>query len=78
MSRGKFNNILKEKIRQRSLEYLSNMRGSKGKYIEYTNLEMAQYLLPNNSKITIVDKKLLFSIKNRMVKISDNFRGKMT
>ena len=54
------------------------MRSSKGKHIEYKNLEMAQYLSPNNSKLTIADKKLFFSIKNRMVKIPDNFRGKMT
>ena len=37
---------------------------------------MAEYLLPTNSKLTISQKQKMFSVKNRMIEISENFHGK--
>ena len=37
---------------------------------------MAEYLLPTNYMLTIAQKQKMFSIKNRMVEISDNFPNK--
>ena len=40
---------------------------------ENPNLEMADYLLPTNEKLTIEEKRNLFAIRNRMVDICSNF-----
>ena len=48
-------------------------RGSKGNQIEYSSLEMAEYLLPYNHKVNIEEKQQIFAIKTRMVDIPYNF-----
>ena len=48
-------------------------RGSKGKEIVYKRLEMADYLLPHNEKISIEEKQRLFSFRNRMIDVGNNF-----
>ena len=50
--------------------------GSKGKEIEYSCLKMAEFLLPNEY-LSISEKRQIFSIRNRMVNIENNFRSKM-
>ena len=39
----------------------------------YNNLEMADYLLPLNDLLSIEEKINMFSTRNRMVDIADNF-----
>ena len=56
--------------------YLQSKRGSKGREIKYTILEMSEYLLPCNSKLNIEEKQNLFSIRNRLTKIPINFGQK--
>ena len=51
-------------------------RGSKGIEIEYSSLKMAEYLLPNDD-LTITEQRHIFSIRNRMINIENNFRGKL-
>ena len=72
MSKTKFKKILKSKILVNAFHYLQSKRGSKGKEIKYTILEMSDYLLPFNSKLNIEEKQHLFSIRNRMTKIPMN------
>ena len=60
MPRIKFKNLIKIRIERNALEYLQNKRGSKGKEIEFTSLEMSEYLLPYNS---IMRKKTDVCIK---------------
>ena len=50
-----------------------NKRCSKGKEIEYSALEIAEYLLPVNDKMSIDQKQRMFSVKNRTVDKPDNF-----
>ena len=77
MTKNKFNRILKEKIKVSSLKYLLEKKGHKGKETEYGSLQMAEYLQPFGNKLTVEEKRELFSIRNRMVDIPDNFpRGK--
>ena len=77
MTKNKFNRILKEKIKVSALKYLLEKKGHKGKEIEYGSLQMAEYLQPFGNKLTVEEKRELFSIRNRMVDIPDNFpRGK--
>ena len=68
--------MVKNKIEIKALEYLHSKRGSKGQEIEYTSLEMAEYLIPYNSKLNIEEKRKMFEIRNRMTKISNNFGNK--
>ena len=56
-----------------AFEYLTSRRGSKGQEIEYTELKMAEYLLPNHEKITTKEQRNILEIRNRMVPIPSNF-----
>ena len=76
MSKRKYSTILKDKTREFALKYLLEKRGSKGQEIEYSNLEMADYLLPFNNCLTIDEKCELFAVKNRMIDIPNNFSSK--
>ena len=56
-----------------AFEYLTSRRGSKRQEIEYTELKMALYFLPNHEKITTEEQRNIFEIRNRKVPISSNF-----
>ena len=56
-----------------ALRYLLENRGKKGCEIEYRSLEMADYLLPFNNKLTIEEKCNLFAVRNKMINIESNF-----
>ena len=45
------------------------------KGIEYQKLEMADYLTPLNKKLNIENKRIMFSVRNRMVDIKSNFKA---
>ena len=76
MPRNKFKNIVKSKILINALEYLQSKQGSKGQEIKYTELEMADYLQPYNSKLSIEEKRRLFALRNRMTEIPSNYGKK--
>ena len=65
--------MIKTKISEISLKYLLNKRCSKGKEIKYESLEMADYLKPFNQNLTVEEKRKVFSIRNRMIEIGNNF-----
>ena len=69
----KFSGIIQKAIQKRAFEYLISKQGSKGQEIRYTELKMAEYLLPSYEKITIEEQRNIFSIRNRMVAIPSNF-----
>ena len=73
MSKNKFTKMLKMKIKENALEYLLEKKGSKGSEIDYSELEMANYLLPLNDKLKIEEKQRLFAMRNRMIEIPNNF-----
>ena len=76
MSKEQFRKILKKSIAEKALQYLINKRGSKGQEIEYSRLKMAEYLLPQDENISILDQQYIFSMRNRMVQIGQNFPEK--
>ena len=55
--------------------YLTEKQMKKGKEITYSKIEMAEYLLPD-SNLSTEQKRRLFSIRNKMVDISDNFSSR--
>ena len=69
----KFKKILETSIKLKS--YSIDLRGSKGAEMKYSSLKMAEYVLPNE-EFSITEKRQIFSIRNRMVNIENNFRGK--
>ena len=73
MTKNKFRNMLKSRITENALEYLTNKKGSKGKEMNYSEIEMSEYLLPFNEKLSISEKRRMFAIKNRMIDIPSNF-----
>ena len=72
MSISQFKNLVRTKCNEGAYRYLMNKRGSKGNEINYSKIEMSEYLMPNNP-LTIDNKRKLFSIRNKMVKIESNF-----
>ena len=72
MTKIKFKTILDERIAPVALTYLKGKQGSKGQEIKLTEMEMADYLLPC-SGLLIDDQRKIFSLRNRMVKIVNNF-----
>ena len=50
-----------------------NKGEAKGSQIIYEEVRMCEYLLPIDEKLSISDKRNIFSVKNRMVNISSNF-----
>ena len=73
MPKKKFSKTIQAAIQKRAFEYLISKRGSKGQEIEYSELKMAEYLLPSHEKITIEEQRNIFKIRNRMVPIPSNF-----
>ena len=73
MTKSKFTDILKSSLEDNALQYLKNKQKSKGKEIQYSCIEMAEYLTPSNEKLSITEKQNLFSVRNRMCKIPSNF-----
>ena len=73
MTKIQFSKLVKEKTRSKALIYLTGKQGTKGKEIRYENLEMSEYLLPSTPALTIEERRKLFSIRNKMVNIANNF-----
>ena len=69
----KYLKIIKEKLKESARKYLLNKQGKKGSDISFSCLEMSQYLQPFNNKLTIEQKREMFSIRNKMLKIPVNF-----
>ena len=72
MSATKFKKIVCIQIRKEAFKYLTDKRGEKGSQIIYQDIEMAEYLLPDNC-LTIDKKRKLFSVRNRMIDIFSNY-----
>ena len=64
---------MKDAILPKALEYLVSKIRSKGKEIEYSELKMAEYLMPNLENISIDDRRQIFQIRNRMLPIPSKF-----
>ena len=65
--------MVKSKIKLNALKYLKKKQKSKGSEIFYTDIEMEDYLLPENTMLTIDEKQQLFAVRNRMIEIASNF-----
>ena len=73
MSKNQLTKILKEKQGKNALKYLVDKQGTKGKDIQYSRIEMSEYLLPYTESLTIEQKRSMFEIRNKMTNIPNNF-----
>ena len=76
IKRNKFVNLINTSIKKKALEYLQKMRGKKGQEIVYNEIKMADYLLPYGESLSISEKRYIFSMRNRMIPIPENFPNK--
>ena len=67
--------MIKRNCNELAFRYLMNKRRTKGKEITYNNIQMSQYLLPNN-QLEIQDQKKIFEMRNRMTDIPENYPTK--
>ena len=75
MKRISFKKLVKDKINLLSAQYLCSLkeRHSKSSNLQYSK-EMEPYL--RNELLSIESKKLMFRIKNRLIDVKTNFKGK--
>ena len=73
LSCNKFKSIVKQSIQNAALAYLIGKQGSKGGEIQYTEIYMADYLLPINSEMSREEKQEVFSMRNKMTRIPANY-----
>ena len=64
--------LIRNKCKVRAYEYLMNRRGKKGQNIQYKEIRMSEYLLPNEH-LSIEDQQNIFEIRNNMINIPSNF-----
>ena len=76
MNQNQYVNLLNTRMNENALKYLLNKQKSKGKEIKYSEIQMAEYLLPINTQLTVIQKQKMFAVKNRMIEIYENFPGK--
>ena len=76
MKKTQLKSILKKKIYEKFLSYLLERRGTKGGEISYSKLEMSNYLMPSEYKLSNNDKKQIFSIRNKMINLHSHFPSK--
>ena len=76
MSKIQLSKLVKKTIQKKALEYLLKKQRSKGSEIYYVDLQMAEYLLPNEKIQNIDDQRKIFAMRNRMVEIPVNFPNK--
>ena len=74
MSKNMFKEYIRKKVESAALKYLKSQIKSKGKEMEYTHVEMQEYLKPE-SKLTIKEKQDIFKMRTRMIDIKENMKG---
>ena len=75
MKRTAFKKIVKEKLQLAAARYLiqQKLKHSKSQHLTYSK-EMKPYL--ENESMKIVDKKLMFRLRNRLIDVKANYRTK--
>ena len=76
MSKYTFSKLLRNKANERAIKYLTEKQRVKGKKIQYLKIEMAEYLSPCNTELSIEEKQKLFAIRNQMTNFEMKFNEK--
>jgi hypothetical protein len=73
MSDMKYKNLLNDRVRKTAFTYLTVKQRSKGGDISYSDLHMAEYLMPNSNIQSNTVKREIFAIRNKMANIPANY-----
>ena len=73
MSGYTFKKLLNERIKDTAFIYLTDKQGIKGGEIQYSDLQMSEYLSPSSKDLTIEVKQKIFALRNMMTNIPANF-----
>ena len=76
MSYFQFKKLLKDRVKIVAFEYLNNKKGTKGGDIQYSKLQMAEFLLPTSVQLSIEAKCEIFGMRNKMSKIPANYSSR--
>ena len=77
MKKVSFERIIKERIHEKTLERLKNLKNShsKVKDFEYDIIKMQKYLQPNNIKISREEAQLIFKLRCRVTNVKTCMRN---
>ena len=75
MTEDRYKQIVRNKCSKFAYKYLLNKKGTKGSEIEFTEIKMSDYLLPNG-ELTIEEQRTVFGMRNGMIDIPANFSSK--
>ena len=69
--------IIKEEIRAKTLRNMEKIKQyhTKVKNIEYKEMKIQKYLLPNSGKMTKEEAQMIFKLSCRVVKVKNNLKG---
>ena len=75
ISRERFKNIVKNKAKEITIEYLENLKKkkSKSKQLDIGDLTTSPYLM--DSRLNKEERELLFKLRSRTVYVKENFRN---
>ena len=73
MSCYTFKKLLNERIKKTAFIYLTDKQGFKGGEIQYSDLQMSEYLSPCSKDLAIEVKQKIFAMRNMMINIPANF-----
>ena len=77
MKKSSFMGIIKEEIRAKTLRNMEKIKQyhTKVKNIEYKEMKIQKYLLPNSCKMTKEEAQMIFKLRCRVVKVKNNLKG---
>ena len=73
VSKQMFKTIVKEKVKARFIQHINSLKAqhSKSKYLECSELKMAEYIEDN--RLNDTEKKLLFKLRSKTLDVKKNF-----
>ena len=78
MKKLTFRNLVKKKIKDKTLQKLENLKKnhSKVKHLEHNAMVMQKYLQPNSVKMSKADAQLIFKLRCQVTQAKFNLKGK--
>ena len=79
MEKESFKTLVREAVKQKAFEYLTQTQAakSKGKEITYNDISLQPYLKPNKY-LSIKEKAFIFSARTRMLELKCNYKSNQT
>ena len=78
MKKITFRNLIKQKIEDKTLQKLQDLKKShsKVKHLEHNSMGMQKYLQPNSAKMSKEEAQLIFKLRCQVTNVKTNLKGK--